>query len=578
MKSPIGGEFKQAGDNVRHLGPLQRISKETKRYRDDEEVDYCIVGLGSAGGVLLQRLAKAGFKVVGLEAGPFWDTELDWVSDEKGSHKLYWNDLRITGGKDPLALGENNSGKGVGGGSVHWAAFTPRFHPSDFRVYTEDGVGADWPISYDELKPYYELLEREIPVAGPAYFPWGDPHGYPYGPHPLGGVGDVLVKGCTKLGIRVCAGGPVAILSGSHGDRPHCIYRGFCIQGCKVGAKASTLITHVPEAIRYGAEVRALSMASRISMRDRERVNGVFYFDREGREHLQRAKAVIVSGYAIETPRLLLNSACQGHENGLANSSGTLGRYLMAQAGNVVLGRFPGLVRMYKAPPAHALTEEFYETDPKRGFARGFAIQTVAPLPVAFAKQMMVAKGAWGWGMRRVLMDYNHWAGLGVLGEILPWPDNRVELAEEKDGFGLRVAKVTFNLHENDKKLIEFGKKKVMEVMGAADAEEVVQEARYAHLVGACRMGADPGTSVVDKFGRTHDVSNLFVCDGSVLPTQGSANPGLTIQCLAARTADYLISQGTRVFTSDARDMETPPVRRELAVKDTFTKGVPRLG
>jgi choline dehydrogenase-like flavoprotein len=571
------GGFKQAQTDVRNLGPLQRIPKETKRYRDDEEVDYCVVGVGSAGGVLIQRLAKAGFKVVGMEAGPFWDTELDWVSDEKGSHKLYWNDLRITGGNDPLTLGENNSGKGVGGGSVHWAAFAPRFHPSDFRVYTEDGVGADWPFSYEELKPYYELLEREIPVAGPAYFPWGDPHGYPYGPHPLGGVGDVLVKGCTKLGIRVCAGGPVAILSGSHGDRPHCIYRGFCIQGCKVGAKASTLITHVPEAIKYGAEVRELSMVSRISLRGKRRIDGVLYFDRDGREHFQRAKAVIVSGYAIETPRLLLNSACAGHENGLANSSGTLGRYLMAQAGNVVLGRFPDLVRMYKAPPAHALTEEFYETDPKRGFARGFAIQTVGPLPVAFAKQMMVAKGAWGWGMRRVMMDYNHWAALAVLGEILPWDDNRVELAPEKDQFGIPVAKVTFNLHDNDKKLIEFGKNKVTEVMYAAGAEEVVQEARYAHLVGACRMGNDPAESVVDRFGRTHDISNLFVCDGSVLPTQGSANPGLTIQSLAARTADYLISQGNRIFNSDARDMTSPPVRHELAVKDSFTKGVPRL-
>ncbi|MBV9156483.1 MAG: GMC family oxidoreductase, partial [Acidobacteriaceae bacterium] len=285
----------------------------------------------------------------------------------------------------------------------------------------------------------------------------------------------------------------------------------------------------------------------------------------------------IVSGYAIETPRLLLNSASPGHENGLANSSDTVGRYLMAQAGNVVLGRFADLIRMYKAPPAHALTEEFYETDPKRGFARGFAIQTVAPLPIAFAKQMMVAKGAWGWGMRRVMMDYNHWATLGVLGEILPWPENRVELAEEKDQFGIPVAKVTFKLHDNDKKLIEFGKKTVMDVMRAAGAEEVVQESRYAHLVGAARMGHDPATSVVDKYGRTHDVSNLFICDGSVLPTQGSANPGLTIQCLAARTADYLISQREKIFTSDERDMTPPPVRRHLAVKDAFTKGVPRF-
>jgi choline dehydrogenase-like flavoprotein len=574
-KTPLFGAFAPPREDKKILGPMQRIAREMRRFRDEDEVDYCVVGVGSAGGVLLQRLAKAGFQVVGLEAGPFWDTERDWVSDEKGSHKLYWNDLRVTGGKDPLSLGENNSGKGVGGGSVHWAAFAPRFHPSDFRVYSEDGVGADWPISYEDLKPYYELLEREIPVAGPAYFPWGDPHGYPYGPHPLGGIGNVLVDGCTKLGIRVCAGGPVAILSGSHGKRPHCIYRGFCIQGCKVGAKASTLITHVPEALDYGAEVRELSMAFRVSMRDARRVNGVFYYDRDGREHFQRAKAVIVSGYAIETPRLLLNSACAGHENGLANSSGTVGRYLMAQAGNVVLGRFQNLIRMYKAPPAHALSEEFYENDPKRGFARGFAIQTVGPLPIAFAKQMMVAKGAWGWGMRRVMMDYNHWAALGVLGEILPWPDNRVELAEDRDQFGIPVAKVTFNLHDNDKKLIEFGKNTVMEVMRAAGAEEVVQESRYAHLVGAARMGSDPATSVVDRYGRTHDVSNLFVCDGSILPTQGSANPGLTIQCLAARAADYLISQGDKIFTSEERDMTRPPVGKRLAVKNAFTKGVP---
>ncbi|HXE14916.1 MAG TPA: GMC family oxidoreductase [Bryobacteraceae bacterium] len=570
-----GGE--QQSDGKRSLGPMQQISRQTKRYRDTDEVDYCIVGVGSAGGVLLQRLAKAGFRVVGIEAGPFWDTEKDWVSDEHGSHKLYWNDLRITGGKDPLVLGENNSGKGVGGGSVHWAAFAPRFHPSDFRVYTDDGVGADWPMAYEELKPYYELLEREIPVAGPAYFPWGDPHGYPYGPHPMGGVGNVLIRGCANLGIPVCAGGPVAILSGSRGNRPHCIYRGFCIQGCKVGAKASTLITHVPEAIEYGAEVRELSMVSRVSVRDRRRVDGVYYFDRDGHEHFQRAKAVIVSGYAIETPRLLLNSACPGHEEGLANSSRTLGRYLMVQAGNVVLGRFADLIRMYKAPPAHAMTEEFYETDSRRGFARGFAIQTVAPLPIAFAKQMMVAKNAWGWGMRRLLMDYNHWATLGVLGEILPWADNRVELAVEKDQFGLPVAKVTFNLHDNDKKLIEFGKNKVMEVMWAAGAEDVVQESRYAHLVGACRMGNDPRTSVVDKFGRTHDVDNLFVCDGSILPTQGSANPGLTIQALAARTADYLISQGSAIFSSGRRSLVTPEVRRNLAVRGAFMHGVPRL-
>jgi choline dehydrogenase-like flavoprotein len=565
-------------DRAHRLGPMQTLPGPMRKFTPTETVDYCIVGVGSAGGVLLQRLARAGFNVVGLEAGPFWVTERDWVSDEKGSHELYCNDLRITGGTHPLALGSNNSGKGVGGGSVHWAAFTPRFHPSDFRIYSEDGVGVDWPMSYQDLKPYYELLEREIPVAGPAWFPWGDPHGHPYGPHPLGGVGDVLVKGCTKLGIRTVAGGPVGILSASHGDRPHCIYRGFCLQGCKVGAKASTLITHVPDAITHGAEIRSLSMATRISLRKDGRVNGVLYIDRDGKEQFQRARAVIVAGYAIETPRLLLNSACPGHEHGLANSSGTVGKYLMAQAGNVVAGRFDGLIRLYKAPPAHALSEEFYETDKSHDFARGFAIQTVGPLPIAFAKQMVVAMGAWGWGLRRVMMDYNHWATLGVLGEILPWEDNRVELAEAKDQYGLRVAKVTFNLHDNDKKLIEFAKNKVIDVMRAAGAEEVVQESRFAHLVGAARMGSDPKSSVVDKFGRTHDIPNLFVCDGSILPTQGSANPGLTIQALAARTADYLIKHGEEIFTTSNRELSEPGIRYDLSPPYTWFKGNPHIG
>jgi len=164
-----------------------------------------------------------------------------------------------------------------------------------------------------------------------------------------------------------------------------------------------------------------------------------------------------------------------------------------------------------------------------------------------------------------------------VLGEILPWPENRVELANEKDRFGIPVAKVTFGLHDNDKKLIEYGKRTVMDVMQAAGAELVVQEARYAHLVGAARMGSDPASSVVDAYGRTHDVANLFICDGSILPTQGSANPGLTIQCLAARTADYLVSQGIAGVTSRPRELTPTPIRRDLAVKGTFAHGVPRI-
>ena len=577
MNSPLLGEFGAPDGKPHMLGAMQQLCSPMRRFAEGEEVDYVIVGLGAGGGVLAQRLARAGFRVIGFDAGPFWDTERDWVSDEKGSHKLYWTEKRITGGKNALALGANNCGQGVGGGTVHWASFTPRLHPSDFRIHSLDGVGVDWPISYADIKPYYELMELELPVSGPAYYPWGDPHGYPYGPHPMGGVGDALIRGCTNLGIGVSAGGPVAILEGSRADRPHCIYRGFCIQGCKVGAKASTLITHVPDAVANGAEVRQNCMVARIELGPDRRATGVTYIDSAGRERFQKAKAVVVSGYSIETPRLLLNSACSGFENGLANSSDTVGRYLMAQAGNVVMGRFEQPVRMYKAPPAHALTEEFYETDPNRDFARGFAIQTVGPLPIAFAKQMMVAKGAWGWGLRRVMMDYNHWAAFGFLGEILPHADNRVQLADEKDRFGLPVAKVTFNLQDNDHKLIEFGKNKTMDVMWAAGAQEVVQEARYAHLVGAARMGNDPATSVVDEFGRTHDIANLFVCDGSIMPTQGSANPGLTVMALSARIADYLIREGNDIFATEKRNMEKPAIRHDLSPPDTWGHGMPRI-
>src|SRR5579859_754875 len=577
VKTPLLGRFEGAKPDQHILGPLQTLDAPMHHFGPGEEVDIVIVGVGAAGGVLLQRLARAGFRVIGFDAGPFWDTERDWVSDEAGSHKLYWTELRITGGNEPIALGANNSGRGVGGGSVHWAGFTPRFHPSDFTVYRDTGLGADWPITYQDLKPYYEMLEKEMPVAGPAYYPWGEPHGYPYGPHPISGVGATLVMGCTKLGIRVSIGGPVAINAGSFGDRPHCIYRGFCIQGCKVGAKQSTLISHVPDAIRHGAEIRANCMVGRINLGKDGRVTGVTYFDPDGHEREQRAHLVIVCGYAIETPRLLLNSACPGFEQGLANSSGILGKYLMVQAGNVVLGRFPTLVRMYKGPPAHALTEEFYLTDPHRDFVRGFAIQTVGPLPIGFGKQMMVAKGAWGWGLRKVMMDYNHWSAFGFLGELLPWEDNGVTLAEVKDRHGLPVAKISYNLHDNDKQLIRWGVAKTMEVMEAAGAEEVVQEPRYAHLVGGARMGSDPRTSVVDGFGRTHDIPNLFCCDGSILPTQGSANPGLTIQALAARTADYIISEKANVLARRPGSAASPPVRRDLSPAGTGGRGVPRL-
>jgi choline dehydrogenase-like flavoprotein len=345
-----------------HLSSDWVLDTEMREHRPSEEVDFCIVGTGAGGGVLAQRLARYGFSVVALEAGDWHDSEEDMVSDEAGSGRMYWNDLRVTGGTDPLELGANNSGRGVGGGSVHFAGFCPRFHPSDFRVRSQDGVAVDWPIAYNDLEPYYEQMEREYPVSGPAHYPWGKPHGYPYAPLEAGTAGQKLIEGCIKLGIPVVAGGPVAIPAGAvpngrGGYRPHCIMRGFCLLGCKVGAKSSIHLSHIPEAIDRGAEIRTGSMAFEVTMHPDGRARGVRYYrtvDDNGRfvEEEQRAKAVIVAGYAIETPRLLLSSRSGRFPDGLANSSGLVGKNLMAQAGPVVWGRFAEMIRQYKAPPA----------------------------------------------------------------------------------------------------------------------------------------------------------------------------------------------------------------------------------
>jgi len=503
-----------------------------RRFRDDDAVDMAIVGCGAGGGVLAQRLARAGWRVVVLERGPFWDPDRDWVSDEAGSSHLYWNDTRIIAGEDPVEMGKNNSGLGVGGSMVHFAGYSPRFHPSDFATRTVDGVGADWPITYAELREHYRVLERELPVAGQRW-PWGDPHGYPHRPHPVCGAAERAWEGARACGIEMRVG-PVAITNGRFGNRPHCIYRGFCLQGCKVNAKASPLVTHVPDALDQGAEVRADAMVVGIEMDGGGSASGVRYV-RDGTERVQRARAVAVCGYAIETPRLLLHS-------GVGNEHDQVGRYVMVQGAPQIAGRFPELLRMYKAPPPEVSSEQFYETDPDRGFARGFSIQTVSPLPIGWAEHVL-ADGHHGTALREYMRDYNHWAVLGALCELLPRAENRVTLAGETDQFGMPVARFSYTQCENDRANVAYAKRAINRIWEAAGAQDILTIDRYAHLVGGCRMGTDPETSVVDADHRVWGVRNLFVCDGSVMPTQGSANPALTIMALAARLAERLAAR-----------------------------------
>lgn len=511
------------------------LRAEMRRYDPNEEVDVVVVGCGAGGGTLTQRLARAGFSVVAMDAGPWWDPDRDWVSDEAGSHRLYWTEPRVISGSDPVGLGSNNSGRGVGGSMVHFAGYVPRFHPSDFETYTRDGVGADWPISYAVLKPYYEQIEEELPTAGQPW-PWGDPHDYPHGPHPLGPNGEIFRRGAHSLGIRTAVG-PVAIPNGRFGHRNHCIYRGFCLQGCKVNAKASPLITHVPDALAHGAEIRSDSMVSQVVVRN-GRATGVRYFH-GGREYLQRARLVAVAGYSIETPRLLLLSATNESPEGLCNDFGQVGRFVMVQGAPQTAGRFSEEIRMYKAPPPEVTSEQFYETDPANDYQRGFAIQNVSPLPITYSEHV-TAQGHWGEVLREYMRDFVHWAVLGSLCEFLPLVENCVTLADETDKRGLPVANFSYSQGENDKKLTAAAQVVMENILCAAGAEEVITVQRYAHLVGGCRMAADERSGVVDRNLRSFAVPNLYVTDGSVLPTQGSANPALTIMALAARCADHL--------------------------------------
>lgn len=520
------------GSRVNH-----RLRADMRHYDEGEEVDVVIVGAGAGGGTLAQRLARAGWSTVVLDAGPFWNPDTDWVSDERGSHALFWTDPRQIGGDDPVPLGSNNSGRGVGGSMVHYAGYVPRFHPSDFRTRSTDGVGADWPISYRMLRPYYEQIEAELPVAGQDW-PWGDPHSYPHRPHPIGGNGMIAIKGAAELGIQMRVG-PVAIPNGRFGNRPHCIYRGFCLQGCKVNAKASPLITHIPDALAHGAEIRADSHVCRVLVDDRTgRATGVEYY-RAGVVRRQRANAVVVAGYSIETPRLLLLSATKRYQRGLGNEHDQLGRYLMVQGAPQVAGRFEDEVRMYKSPPPEVSSEQFYETDPARSYKRGWSIQTVSPLPITWAEHVS-AQGHWGATLREYMRDYVHWATLGALCELLPQRGNRVTLAEETDRHGLPVAHFTYSQCDNDRQLIKAATAVMQDILRAAGAQEVITIERYAHLVGGARMAACPQDGVIDAEHRVFGVDRLYVVDGSTLPSQGSANPALTIMALAARAADLM--------------------------------------
>jgi choline dehydrogenase-like flavoprotein len=511
-------------------------------------VDFCIVGAGAAGGVLGAKLAGYGFSVVILDAGPHWDPTRDFVSDELGSRALFWTDERISDGRDPIELGSNNSGRGVGGSTVHYSMIAMRAHPDDFRRLTLHGSveGADlrdWPITFEYLEPYYEEVEDVLQVAGPTHYPWGRRRKrYPQREHDLDASAKLLVYGCTKLGIPV-APAPIATLSAPYEDRPPCVYRGFCNYGCTTNAKSSILVTYIPRAISAGAEVRPNCMAVRVEHDARGRVTGVVYArNGDGITEVQRAHNVILACYAVETPRLLLNSASSLFPRGLANGSGLVGRYFMVHTGQQVFARFDDRISQYKAPPpGGSITEHFNRTMPDADFLCGYTIEVVGPHLADFAQRLTTARDLWGAALRSEMLDYNFWSPLGIVGEVLPQRDNRVELWEdERDAFGLPIPRVVFTHHENDRRLVDHAVRNMTRILEAAGGRDAWKADRTAHLLGGCRMGTATHDSVVDADCRAHDVPNLFICDGSVFPTSLAVNPSLTIEAIAARTADRI--------------------------------------
>ena len=516
-----------------------------RSHADDEPVDFAIVGTGAGGGTLTYKLASAGFRVVAFEAGPFWRPLEDFASDEKEEQKLYWQDERIVGGRDPIQLGANNSGRGVGGSTVHFTMLTPRYRPEWFKSRSLLGYGVDWPFGWNEIESYYEEAEEMLQVSGPLSYPWGRRRRrYPRRAHELNASAIVLARGCERMGIPWSAA-PIATLSSPRGLAHPCTYRGFCIVGCSTNAKQSVLVTWIPRAIQAGAEIRDLAMVGRIEIDRTGRAAGVHYH-RQGAWRFQRARHVVVAGYSIETPRLLLNSACPAWPDGVANSHGLVGKGLMVHSNHGVFGEMDDEVRWYKAPPSLAITEHWNYTDRGKDFQGGYLVASQGPLVREWSIKVALSKGLWGMDLRQEMTRYNNMAGLKIVGEVEPSEANRVELADETDGLGLRIPKVTFSYSRNDRKLISHALTFMRQTLEAAGARNLWTEEDTAHLMGGCRMGVTPEDSVTDGDGRTWDIPNLWICDGSLFPTGGGANPSLTIMAMACRTGDRMAAMARR--------------------------------
>jgi len=516
-----------------------------REYREDEAVDFAIIGTGAGGATLAAKLAEAGFSVVAFDAGAFYRPLADFASDETEQNRLYWLGERISGGDDPVEFGSNNSGRAVGGSTVHFQMVVLRWRPEWFASHSALGYGRDWPIDWREMWHYYEEAEEALKVSGPVRYPWGPPRGrYPYREHEVNAAGLVLAKGAEALGVPWAAT-PLATVSAPRGKSPPCVYRGFCKSGCSTNAKQSALNTWVPRAIAAGVEIRDMAMVGQIETGADGLASGVVYH-RDGQWRRQRARNVVVAGYAIETPRLLLHSACGRHPDGLANSNGLVGKYFMVHSNHAVWGVMQDEIRWYKGPPSMAVCEHWNYEDKGKDFHGGYAFMSQGPLPIDHARSLVSDTGMFGMELRQRMALYNHMAGLKIVGATDAREENRVELADETDEFGIPLARVTYGYSDNDKRLYKHSLRFMRQMLEAGGASDMTETSSTAHLMGGCRMGTNSKDSVTNADGRTWDIPNLWICDGSLFPTSGGVNPSLTIYALACRMGDRIPALASR--------------------------------
>jgi choline dehydrogenase-like flavoprotein len=503
-----------------------------------------IIGTGAGGGVLANELAQKGVKVVSLEAGGRYLPE-DFINDEWDSFgQLAWTDARTTSGDWRVA--KNFPGlptwivKAVGGTTTHWAGASLRIQDHEFRALTTYGKveGAnllDWPITLADLEPYYEKAETKLGVTRT-----GDRPGLPGNNNYK-----VLEKGALALGYKEVHTGRMAINSTEYDDRMACQQTGFCFQGCKWGAKWSAAYTDIPRGEATGnLEVRERAHVARILHNEAGKVTGVEYFDKDGNLQMQKARIVCVAGNSIESPRLLLNSASSMFPDGLANSSGMVGKNYMRHMTGSVYGVFDKEVKMWRGTTMAGIIQDEARHDPSRGFVGGYELETLGlglPFTAAF-----LDPGSWGRSFTTALDSYSNMAGMWIVGEDMPQETNGVTLnADVKDQWGLPAPNVNFTDHPNDIAMRDHAYARGTAIYKAVGATRVMPTPPYpsTHNLGTNRMSAEAKDGVVNKWGQSHDISNLFVSDGSQFTTGASENPTLTIVALAIRQADHIAAE-----------------------------------